>query len=88
MAENLLPTAEQMLKHTRSQLSQKLNNIYASLKEEILAAANNGETWIFYNKHLPDQAVQGLKDRGYGVRCAQDYNDIYYVIRWDGKDDD
>lgn len=85
MTDNFLPTAELMLQYTNSKLNKKLNDLFVDIKEEIMKAANNGETWIYYEKHLPDAAIKRLQDRGYTVRCAQDFNDIYYVIGWGTK---
>ena len=88
MTDNFIPTAELMLQYTNGKLNKKLNELFIDLKTEIVKAANNGETWIYYDKHLPNAVIKRLQERGYTVRCAQDFNDVYYVIRWDNKYDD
>lgn len=76
------PTAKQAREYTNGIINNKLSEVYAELKEQILAAANKGEACIYYYKHLPQPVINRLITLGYNIDCENNRNEVYYVITW------
>ena len=80
-----LPTAKQMCELTDSILLSKLTKTYGQIKQEIIAAANKGDYFIYFDKTLPRPVVDHLKELGYHIRCENERNEVYYVISWSNR---
>lgn len=82
MDNNYFPTAQQAHELTKEESEMYSNRVYAELKEKIIAAANNGKNYIYYDKFLPRSIVSHLRKLGYDVAVYNQYNDFYYDIDW------
>ena len=85
MSNEYFPTAKQALEYTNGVINRKLSTLYSDMKEKIMAAANNGETYIYWEKALPQQAIFYLRQLGYQVTSCSQYNEFYYTITWKEK---